>query len=274
MTAEPTKTAPRATESGHWYDREGNLIEQVLKADGKGYTKPTIVHARKLDLCPGVTTIIKAAAKPDLTLWLQRQAILAALTLPRLDGETEASWLQRVEEDMQSTARKAAEEGTRIHAAVERAITGQDFDPAYSGHVVGVRKALLDNTPPAFAQGWNAERSGVSRLGFATKADLYNEQAGILLDMKGKDGGVDDFADLKLYDEHPMQLWATAQVLPRVERAGIMFVSRTHPGICQIVWCEPEKLERGRRMFLPLLCYWQAKNKHCPTWANKVEVNL
>ena len=270
MTEEPIKVAPRATESGHWYDREGNLIEQVLKADGKGYTKPTIVHARKMDLCPGVTTIIKAAAKPDLTLWLQRQAILAALTLPRLDTETEASWLQRVEEDMQSTARSAAEEGTRIHASVERAITGQSYDPAYNGHVEGVYAELA-----AIAQGgWSAERSGVSSLGFATKADLYHEASGTLLDMKGKDGDAEAFSKLTIYDEHPMQLWATAQVLPRVERSGILYVSRTHPGVCRVVWCEPEKLEHGRRMFLPLLCYWQAKNKHCPTWAIKVEVRV
>jgi hypothetical protein len=155
------KVAKHASESsGHWWNERGELIEQVMKADGSGYTKCTLVHARKLDLAPGCTTVIKCADKPQLTLWLQRQAIISALTLPIRDNETEAQWLERVEHDMGETARKAAEAGSAIHAAVQAFVGRQFYDPIYEPHV----KGATDELQRVFGQqAWKAEVSVVSR---------------------------------------------------------------------------------------------------------------
>src|SRR5436190_23373532 len=46
----------------------------------------TLRDARKLGLLPSVTNILGVITKPELTAWLQEQAVLAALTLPRLEG--------------------------------------------------------------------------------------------------------------------------------------------------------------------------------------------
>ena len=74
------------SESGHWYDKNGNPAYEIIGANGK-QRNTTLRDAKKLGLLPSVTTVIGAVAKPGLNRWLQEQAILAALTLPRLEGE-------------------------------------------------------------------------------------------------------------------------------------------------------------------------------------------
>ena len=77
---------PRESAS-HWYFPDGTPIHEVPRADGKG-TRPTSLRdARKLGLFPSVTNVLGVIAKPALDAWKQEQAILAALTLPRNEGE-------------------------------------------------------------------------------------------------------------------------------------------------------------------------------------------
>lgn len=261
------KVAKHTKESGHWYDRDGNLIEQVMKADKSGYTRTTLYHARKLDLVPGVTTIIKCADAPALNRWKEDQAILSALTLPRHDSETEQEWLIRVRQDMQESARNAAEEGTRIHAAIESAFSGQSYSATYRPHVEGVR-SLIDSTCGGQLSEWLPEKAVVSLHGYATKADLHSDHW--LIDFKGKDGDQDELDRLSVYDSHWMQLAATRAAIGNENlRCAIVYVSRTHPGACSIVEVPENNLRRGLAMFRALLTYWQAKNAHCPSWATE-----
>lgn len=258
------KVAKFGSESGHWYDEHGQLIEQCLKADGKSYTKTTLRHARKLNLAPGVTTITGCADKPQLTLWKQRQAIMSALTLPRHDAETEAEWMARVEHDMQQTARKAADEGTRIHAAIESHMRGDTFDAAYVRHVEAVTDLLAKHCGDQLSR-WLPERGVASVLGYGTKADLHSEEW--LVDFKGCDGDQEELDQKKTWDNHHMQLGATREPIARELRCAIIYVSRTHHGVAAFKEVPEEKLRQGFGMFRGLLAYWQAKNNHCPDWA-------
>ena len=52
-----------------------------------------------------------------------------------------------------------------------------------------------------------------------------------------------------------------------IANAGIMFVSRTHPGACRMVGINNNELARGMDMFRALLDYWQKKNRYRPSWA-------
>jgi hypothetical protein len=79
----------------------------------------TLRDARKLRLYPSVTNILGVLAKPALDAWKQEQAILAALTLPRIDGETTDDFARRVVSDMGEQVEKAADLGSAIHAACE-----------------------------------------------------------------------------------------------------------------------------------------------------------
>lgn len=106
-------------DSAHWYQRDGVACHTV--ASLKGEPRPTTLRdARKLGLLPSVTNILGVIAKPELTAWLQEQAVMAALTLPRIDGESEDAFARRVVADSQSTRDNAADFGTAFHAGAER----------------------------------------------------------------------------------------------------------------------------------------------------------
>src|SRR5512136_668210 len=73
-------------ENAHWYRRDGEPLHSVPSA--KGEPRPTTLRdARKLGLLPSVTNVLGVINKPELVEWKMTQAVLAALTLPRLEGE-------------------------------------------------------------------------------------------------------------------------------------------------------------------------------------------
>ena len=60
-----TTIIARAGEQTHWYDQKGAPAYTVKAKDGSD--RPTTLRdARKMNLAPSVTTILKVAAKPAL----------------------------------------------------------------------------------------------------------------------------------------------------------------------------------------------------------------
>lgn len=257
-------TASFATEGGHWYQSDGSAAYTIKARDGS--ERPTTLRdARKLMLWPSVTTIIAAGARPALERWKAEQLMLAALTLPRKDGEAEADWIARVRLDSQEQARAAAERGTAIHGAIERDFR-RDLPASceYAEHVLGVRAAVWK---ACGRQNWLPERSFCHELGYGGKTDLHsaepNSVAGWVIDFKTKEFA--DESEPKIYDEHPMQLSAYRRGLRIPDaRCAIAFVSTTKPGL--VAWREitENDLVRGLAMFDALLGYWQAKTGHRP----------
>ena len=81
-----TSIIARASESQHWYDQSGRPMYTVKAKDGTD--RPTTLRdARKHGFLPSVTTIMSVMAKPGLESWKMNQMMMAALTLPRADGE-------------------------------------------------------------------------------------------------------------------------------------------------------------------------------------------
>lgn len=104
--------------NAHWYTVAGVAQHTVIGANGEERST-TLRDARKMNLLPSVTSILNVISKPGLEFWKQEQAILAALTLPRLDGEDTDKFAARVVEDMEAQVEKAASFGTLIHAGIE-----------------------------------------------------------------------------------------------------------------------------------------------------------
>lgn len=258
------KFATFGSESGHWYDQNANLIDEVLMADGKRYTKPTLRHARKLGLVCGVTTIIKVMHAEQLVRWRINQHILAALTLDRQPDENDASYLRRVADDAATHGREAAEEGTRIHAALEHYMRGDQYPSAYRLHVNAVESLLAENCGSDAA--WLPERGVVHPWGYATKADIVSEKNGWLVDFKGKDFD-EDHIPTDTYESHSMQLAATRACIAPELRCAIVYVSRDNPGLVSFVEVPEPELVKGLAMFRGLLACYQAKTGHCPEWA-------
>ena len=244
-----------AAESTHYYTRSG---EPMYMVQGKTTGKPrptTVRDAKELGLVPSVTTILNIAAKPGLNVWLQEQAILAALTLPRGENEPESAWLKRVVQDSKAQARDAADRGTEIHAAVQAFYEGKEAS-AYPIHVQTCTRAIEGHYG---AKNWVAERSFAHELGFGGKVDLHCED--VVIDIKTKD--FEDAAKVAGYEEHMMQLAAYRVGLGIPEaRCANVFVSRTNPDLVVVKEWAEEDLKRGWSMFTALLSFWQYKNQY------------
>ena len=193
------------SESGHWYLPNGDTAYRIVGKNGKE-RNTTVKDARELGLLPSVTTIIGCAAKPALDVWKQQQAILAALTLPRIDGESEEDWLSRVVTDSKETAKQAAERGTQIHGVIEAFYEGVYLPelPAYVRVVESTINAHFGQ------QLWVAEKSFANK-GYGGKCDLISrphfhpKTDGFVIDFKTTEKDVDK---LDYYFDHTMQLAA------------------------------------------------------------------
>ena len=219
----------RSAESVHWYRQDGAPQYTVKAKDGSD--RPTTLRdARKMDLVPSVTTVMKIAAKPGLEQWKLEQMLLSALTLPKFAHEDEKAYIARIVADSKETGKQAAEKGTRIHESIESWFDGKkdvphkDIALAFEEHIFNHFKTHPD-------QPWLTERAFASPLGFGGKVDLFCEAdqhapVGIVLDAKSKDFGPDDKVDA--YDEHLMQLAAYRNGLNLPHARCANAVSYTH----------------------------------------------
>lgn len=247
----------RPAESGHWYSREGIPRYTVIGANGKERAT-TLRDARKENLVPSVTTILKVANNPVLNQWIQKQVLMAALTLPRLDDENDDSFVSRVMIDSKEQGRQAADLGTDIHASIQAFYEGKD-DQSYIDH----RKACVRELQAHFGDRiWVSERAFAHELGFGGKCDLHNPQGdGIVVDIKTKD--FDNPDKVEAYDDNLLQLAAyrVGLGIPTARCANV-YVSRSVAGLAVVKEWSEEDLARGWEMFSCLLRFWQLKNQH------------
>lgn len=250
----------RSAESVHWYGQDGSPQYTVKAKDGSD--RPTTLRdARKMSLIPSVTTILKIAAKPGLEQWKLEQMLLAAMTLPKMPSETEQAYIARIVADSKESGKQAAELGTRIHESIESWFCGER-NVEYIDSAKAFESAIFDHFK--IKEGWVAERSFASPLGFGGKVDLYapatrDGSSGVVLDAKTKDFGPTD--KVEGYDEHLLQLSAYRQGLNLpMARCANVFVSRTNPGLVRVVEWSEEELQKGWSMFQCLLRYWGLKH--------------
>jgi hypothetical protein len=245
------------SESGHWYDYEGNAQYTIVGKNGKE-RNTTLRDARKLFYVPSVTGIIGVAAKPALENWKIDQGISAALTLARLENENDYEFLSRVKADSKELGMKAAEIGTIIHAQIEQGFQGKRQTKPY----LAVRK-LLDELYPG--ETWVAEGSFCHTLGYGGKIDLYSE-SGIFIDFKTKDNLEGKKAKSLVYDEHGMQLssYALGIGIVKPERMSI-FIDRSNTELIVSHRWDPDTHARHLAMFNSLLTYWKLLKNYDPS---------
>jgi type II secretory pathway pseudopilin PulG len=116
-------------DSAHWYLPDGTPFYEVENKSKPGEMRPvTLRDVRPVLAKPSVTNVLNLMAKPGLTKWLVEQGILASLTLPRIDGESDDAFAARVAADAAQESKKAMDFGTRVHSAIEDVIAGNDYD--------------------------------------------------------------------------------------------------------------------------------------------------
>jgi len=240
----------KVNDTGHWYRKSG---EPAYFVEGKTGRRPTTLRdARKLGLLPSTTGIINQLSKAGLDTWKQQQVLLAALTLPRMEGEPEQEWLSRVMQDSKATGREAAERGTAIHAVIEAY-----FDQVYMPEKPPYLDAIDSTLKSAFGnQLWLPEKSFGHPLGFGGKCDLMAKN-GFIVDFKTKDTDLDK---VDVYFEHEMQLAAYREGLGvPTARCAIVFVNGTTNQV-KLIEIEEQKLQNGWECFQHLLRVYQIKN--------------
>ena len=261
-----------ASESGHFYYPDGRPCYTIVGKNGKE-RNTTKKDAKKLGLYPGVTTITGEAHSDGLLYYKVNQAIEAALTLPRHEGENSADYIKRVRHDAKEHARIRAEEGTAIHAYLQQLFEGKLLDWTYPSVAMETihecyKAAAAEIIEKIGVQEWECEKSfgrevylNFRSIGFGGKVDLHNDT--YLLDIKSKEGSL---GDVKLYDNHLAQLAAyrvglylnNVNCLNNV-RCGILFVSTNMTA--KLVMADGKDINRGWRMFRALLGYWYSKYK-------------
>jgi len=259
-----TTIIARASEGTHWYRAEDGAPQYTVKAKNGSDRPTTLRDARKLNLVPSVTTVLKVAAKPGLEVWKNEQMLLAALTLPRAQNESEKDFIARIVADSKQTAKQAAERGTRVHESIEAWFDGLRGEIHHRDIAEAFEKKVFEHFKTHPNHPWKTEVAFSSPLGYGGKIDLYCEAdehapTGIVLDAKTKEFGEDD--KIEAYDEHLMQLSAYRHGLNLpYARCANVFASVSKPGLIKVVEWSEEDLARGWEMFQCLLTYWKLKN--------------
>ena len=250
-----TITTTFPAESGHWYNKAGDPVYEVPKAKGNGMRPTNIRDARKLDLVPSVTLILKEMAKPGLEAWKLQQLLLASMTLSRDPQESEEAYVKRVMEDSRATAEAARERGTILHGAIEQHIRGETVSPEWVEHCDAIANTLSKGYGIDILKA-EAEKT-FATTSYGGKIDAHHMEDCWLVDFKSKD--VLDLKKKLAYPEHSMQLSAYSRglnlPLDKV-RAFSVFIGVNDCQVAVHEWDYPT-LKKSLKMFLSVLDYWR-----------------
>jgi hypothetical protein len=260
---------------GHFYDRV--TAEPRYTINGRD---ATLRDARKYGWIQSVNETTAIIAKPALIEYFITQSIMAALTMPRIDGESEEDYIARIKRDGKAAAKAAAEEGDRIHNAIEDSYKDRPIPDQYGKHVMAARAELNRLFPDV--DDWIAEKTFTHPLGFAGKCDLHSPSTGIVVDWKSKDGPLDD--GKKLAFDQNIQLAAYQVGLGLHDciamqpessfvfrdyyhtQCANIFVSRTHPGcVASHVW-SADDIAYGWDVFSHALNLWRVLKRYDPRY--------
>lgn len=265
IMAQDTSTG-RPSEGGHWYTRDGNPCYEIRAKSGS--MRPvTLRDARGLDLVPSVSTIAGMENKPALVKWQIEQALLSALTLPRLADESDDAFIERAREDSQRQAREAAARGTRLHAVIQSHFEGAPVSADDWPYVAPVIKWLEQRYATPMLP-WEPERSFAHAIGYGGKCDLLNRSIPVVVDFKCKDFGEDKQAKDLAYPEHCSQLAAYAEGFGlKGYNCVNIFVSTRIPGLIRCREWDNEELAAGWEVFRCLLRAWQLRKGYNSTFS-------
>lgn len=269
MSDTVARTKPES--SSHWYTESGRAAYEVPKADGSGMRKTTLADARKQNLLPSCTAILKLLHKEGLVTWRCEQAALAVLTSPRVQGEAEDAFVYRVlhsEKQQEMESQIARDKGTEIHDALEAYFSGAEVPSGIEPWVRPAITALI-----AFGERASSEVILVGE-GYAGRTDLIQDCEGCwrIWDYKSSKK-LPDPAKGGAYTEHKLQLSAYAKAWQiKLQRAGELkkpiivgnvYISTAKEG--EFVICEHEDWEKTyERGFKPLVEHWMWTNNYYP----------
>jgi hypothetical protein len=245
----------------HLYTQDGKPLYEVPYADPKkGMRKATLRDARKCGAVPSVTEINKVLASPGLERWKTNEAVLAALTLPRDPDDTDEDFIKKVMLDSKEKATIAADKGTEIHGAIERAFQGRMIDSQYFELAHHVKSEVLKRY--GADHHWRVEQSFAHPLGYGGKVDLNSPCIPVVADFKTKEVMPDRVG----YDEQLMQLSAYRRGLGFQEDTLLVNIFVSWAGEVVFLEWTKDDAARGLEMFDLCLALWKHVKKYDPSF--------
>jgi len=268
----PTTARPTHRDSAHWYETSGRARHEVERADKKGMRATTLKDARKLNLLPSVTNILKLLHKEALVNWQIEQAVLAVITTPRQPGEQDDAFAHRVlqVEQVQHQERNIArDKGVEIHDGLEYLLAGMQADEKLYPWIAPAAEAIK-----AFGAVTDSELNLVG-YGYAGRTDLIQdaESHWCMTDYKGSKK-LPDPNKGGAWMEHRLQLAAYAKAFQRhTRKLGLedkpiilrnIYISTLNEG--EFVMCEHTDPweDTYKYGFAPLVTHWQWANGYKP----------
>jgi hypothetical protein len=247
-------------ESGHYYAADGTAVFEVPNKSKGGMRPTTLRDCKSLGLMPSVTTIMKVLAAPELDRWKQQQVLLASLTLPRHESESDEEYCSRIMEDAFRQVDAAADLGTQIHKAMEDHFQGRQYDPAMEEYIAPIKKWVVDNRVK-FLQ--HELRLVNKEVGYAGTTDALIEKDGVLHVMDLKSRRTKPDFDIKPWSKEPMQIAAYAKIVG-APRGVNVYISTTEPGRIGEAWYDEATLTSEYEAFRHVVALWQHANKYTP----------
>lgn len=254
-------TNPREAGS-HWYTSDGRPWHTMPQTGDDGCRPTTLRDARKMGLFPSVTGILSVIDKPNLGTWKMRQVAMRSHGVTRGLRENELAWADRMIEAAMAQVRQAAAMGSRIHRALDMAVSGQYCDPnlwvfvrpvlewlAATGiTIVGTEQVVVNrvegyggSTDLQFVWGHNNRRRGC--IDYKTRKTIPGQP-------------------IKPYETEAMQLIAYCKAeWPETPAEEFLcanaIISTTEPGRMEVVKHDPIKLPAAWDAFRGAAAVWR-----------------
>lgn len=252
-------------EASHYYWPDGTPCYEVeMKSKPGEYRPATLADARKLGLIPSVTTKLQLLDNPYIDSWRVEQAIIAAITLPSIPGESMDDRARRIAEDASSQVGDAMKLGTLIHTVAENYILRREEckDPTIS-HLF-----------EPFRQWWDSECSELiySEKSVVHHAEGYAGRVDCKAKLKSYGLAILDFKTRKpsakgkfsVYDKDILQLAAyreaDALTLPKADTCLSVLINSGESGIHIHQWTD-EEIAHGWECFHLVSKLWHKMKK-------------
>lgn len=205
--------------------------------------------ARKLDLVPSVTTITGLLDRPGLNDWRETQAMLAVMSVPRKERESDEEYLERARAESKNRGSKIRERGTLIHADIELAIQGKPH--GHRAHVSAIALAMAEAGLDLYAG--TPEKTFAHADGFGGKTDYWWKD--VIADFKSKDR-ITQGRKLA-WAEHALQIAAYAYGLGIENPRGFNIFVGVEDRVVVVHQWKPAELAHGLIVFKELLLLWR-----------------
>ncbi len=179
------------TQNSHYYDKDGN---PKYDAD--------LRVAKKENLLPSITTVLRIIYKEGLENWKMEKMIQSAITTPRLKDESDDTFIRRVVEGGQQEGSEAADFGSAIHDMIEKYIVDLDITKLRQDHsdkeidAFFKVKEFIDKNIKITPNNYVEKSLPSKHFGFAGRIDFFGTffgQQDILIDWKTQNVKMKEF---------------------------------------------------------------------------------